>query len=104
MEKFVSVINTVKKYNEINHLKNQVEEYKDFAKNGYENEVKKIKDEYEKEVKEKNEYKEKLDSIMQENEELKNENKALTERMNSIPKWIVRFFCKKNKKALNKGE
>ena len=52
MENFVSVINTVKKYNEINHLKKQVEEYKDFAKNGYESEVKKIKDEYEKELNE----------------------------------------------------
>lgn len=104
MESFVSVINTVKKYNEINHLKREVEEYKDYAKNEYDNKIKEIKDEYIKEIKDKNDYKDKLDSLIQEYEELKAENKALNERINSIPKWIVKIFCRKNSKALNKGE
>ena len=50
------------------------------------------------------EYKEKLENILQEYEILKNENRALNERINSIPKWIVKLFGRKNQKALNKGE
>ena len=87
-----------------NHLKKGVEEYTEFARNEYEGQIKSIKADYAREVNEKNEYKNKLDNMIQENEILKNENKALNERINSIPRWIVKVFNRRNQKALGKGE